>query len=110
MELYLGIGFFIAVIINFILYDMLLSIQHSDHNDEWVKSGKPCGMFFTPEGQSYFGGYFARMAKILAWSLVTEKWMKEDPKSLRLSRLMRVLAMIQWGLWFLFIAVIYGRK
>ena len=51
--------------------------QYTHYYTEWVKSGKPRGMFFNPKGSSYF---------VKWWRSEVPDWMAGDDEALKLHK------------------------
>ena len=45
----------IAIVL-FVLFDVILYLEHEDHIEEWEKDGRPGGFFWRPEGVSAWAG------------------------------------------------------
>lgn len=77
------------VFLSFIFYDLIIRRQYNEHNNSWIKDGKPIGMVFFPKGSFHIFASFRRgrnMSKIL---LQTPYWMEYDKKAKRLLILYR---------------------
>ena len=71
----------ILLFLSFISYDLIIRRQYKDYNSNWIKDGKPIGMFFYPKGSLHIFASFRRgrhMSKLL---FQTPAWMEYDKKA-----------------------------
>jgi hypothetical protein len=88
----------IAIVL-FVLFDVLLYLEHKDHIEEWKKDGRSGGFFWRPEGVSVWAGLFRRGGLASAWLFLTPAWMAADQRAKRLLFWYRVvlwISMIGW--------------
>ena len=109
METGLFILMFVNLMLSFVFFEVLLSIQHDNFHDKWLEEGKTTGYLMTLSGGSWFGGSINRMVRFMVWSLLTDQWMRSDSKALLYSRLMRTTCLIHWILMYLFFYLIYSE-
>jgi hypothetical protein len=88
----------IAIVL-FVLFDVLLYLEHEYHIEEWKKDGRPGGFFWRPEGTSVWAGSFARSSLASAWLFSTPAWVSSDQRARRLLVWYRAvwwMSMIGW--------------
>lgn len=68
----------------FVIFDVMLYLEHEGHIDEWIKDGRPGGFFWRPEGSFFWSGSFSRTRLASAWLFSTPTWMAADPRAKRL--------------------------
>ena len=86
-------------IVLFVLFDLILYLEHEYHNEEWEKDGRPGGFFWSPEGVSAWAGPFARGSLASAWLFSTPAWVSADQRARRLLFWYRAvwwISMIGW--------------
>lgn len=98
----------------FYYFDALLRYQHQNHFDEWVKDGKPIGIFWVPTDASLFRGGLARNYASIALLICSKPWIESDEEAKRLRRKLQIAALIYFvifGLvfWLLFSSIRYGQ-
>lgn len=98
----------------FYYFDALLRYQHQYHFDEWVKDGKPIGIFWVPTDASMFRGRLARNYAQYALLICRKPWIESDEEAKRLRRRYQIAALanfICFGLvfWSLFSSIRYGQ-
>jgi hypothetical protein len=91
--------FFVALLINFGIYDYLVRTEYHRHREQWVREGKPLGMFWFPWGQNPFTASWTRGIVMFRWLFKTPGWAFKEKKATKLFVLYRcffVLATIAW--------------
>ena len=81
---YFAIGMMIILpmaIYGFILIDKLIKQMYYSHNEEWVKVGKPSGMFYYPPEARSLQSMISMQLNIFVWVFKTPKWIKGDETS-----------------------------
>lgn len=109
--IYFGIGMMLIVpmgIYGFMMIDKLIKQMYISHNAEWIKVGKPSGMFYYPPEARNLQSMISMQLNVFVWVFKTPKWVKGDEtsssylKKLRVSLAIANLSML--GL-FAFIAI-----
>lgn len=108
MRSYVFIGFltiFVAATLsNLIFFDWLIHIQSSRFHLDWVKDGKPLGMFHTLFDAPLFRGSISRNRLIWRWVYQKPGWVEKDEKAARIYKYYRA-AGIAGQLLILFVSV-----
>lgn len=94
------IGILAAIIINtllnWIIYDLLIQIESQKFQLDWVKDGRPIGMFHIPKDSSLLdGGSITRYRVLTKWVFYKPIWIKKDEKAISLYEIFRVTGFIQ---------------
>lgn len=84
--LLLFLPLFASCLYVFYCFDSLLRYQHQHHFEEWVKDGKPIGIFWVPPGASLFRGSLARNYACVALLICSKPWIEFDEDAKRLRR------------------------
>jgi len=112
---YFGIAMIIILpmaIYGFIMIDKLIKQMHNSHNEEWIKVGKPSGMFYYPSGARNLQSMISMQLNVFIWAFKTPKWVKSDAisssylKKLRFSLAIANLSML--GFFTLIVITIQG--
>jgi len=77
----------------FYYFDALLRYQQQYHFDEWVKDGKPIGIFWVPTEASLFRGRLARNYAQFALLICRKPWIESDEEAKRLRRRYQIAAL-----------------
>ena len=82
----------LVVGIAFVAWDEFIKHIFRHYHAEWIKAGEPIGITWTPPAISIFDlrRATARGKKFYCWLLKTPSFTADDPKALRLLRLMRI--------------------
>jgi hypothetical protein len=92
--------------IAFINLDRLLKIEYIKHNTEWIKDGKPRGIFWKPAEISWytFANSFAMQKLSIKWLFKTPEWIAGDVETKGYLRKLRFCTLI-WSvgiiIWFI---------
>lgn len=79
--IYFGIGMMIIVpigIYGFMMIDKLIKQMYNSHNEEWIKVGKPSGMFYYPPEARNLQSMISMQSNVFVWIFKTPKWIKGD--------------------------------
>ncbi len=89
-------GLFIIGMVAFINFDRLIKIQHGRYKADWVKDGKPRGMYWKPPELSWFDfGSSISMQKLsVAWLFKTPQWASADSEAKECLRKMRMYVIV----------------
>ena len=81
---YFGVGMITILpmgIYGFIMIDKLIKQMYSSHNDEWIKVGKPSGMFYYPPEARNLQSMISMQLNVFVWVFKTPNWVKGDETS-----------------------------
>lgn len=88
------VSFFIAIVLvtlfHWVFYDLLIKIQSKKFYFDWVKDGKPIGMFHTPESIPTIRGSMSRNRLMLRWIFQKPDWVNRDEKAERFYKYFRL--------------------
>jgi hypothetical protein len=106
------IYFIIAMIVvipigiySFILIDKIIKKMYQEFNDEWIKVGKPSGMFYYPPEGRNMQSIMSMQLNMFSWIFKTPEWIKNDVislsnlKRLRFSLILVNLLMLGLFIW-----------
>ena len=62
----------------FRIVDKLIKQMFAYHKGEWIKVGKPCGIFFRPIESKNIRSMISMQINLFKWFFITPKWIKED--------------------------------
>jgi hypothetical protein len=98
---YVLIGFFgiavALVVTNWALFDSLLKIEYERFYADWIKDGKPAGMFYRPPGYSLFGA--AKRNRVnTRWIFVKPGWIERDEAAERFYKYFRLTGIITYSI------------
>jgi hypothetical protein len=92
------ISFFIvfatAVMLNWIFFDLLIKIQCRRFHFDWVKDGKPIGIFHKPPDAPTFIGSIRRDRLLKRWIFQKPGWVEKDKKAARFYKYFRATGII----------------
>ena len=69
---------FVLSMYGFFLIDKIVKHLYESYRSEWVRAGKPCGMFFYPEKTRNINSMLAMQKNAFIWLFRTPFWMKSD--------------------------------
>ena len=78
---YFGIGIIVIIpiaIYGFMLIDKIIKQMYESYNEEWVKVGKPSGMFYYPPEARNIQSMISMQLNIFVWLFKTPEWIKSD--------------------------------
>jgi hypothetical protein len=79
------------------VFDSILRIQFTFYRQDWIRSGKPQGYFYFPEGFiAAINLRDRRASRYFPWKLLitTPYWASDDPKAGRLLLVFRLLGVL----------------
>ncbi len=88
----------------FFTWDNLIKLEHENFHHQWVKNGKPTGMFWRPPNtsRSYSSG-MATQKFMFVWLFKNPEWVESSDDGMRLIKRYRILVLV-WNisviLWF----------
>lgn len=84
---------------SYILFGMIVRIEHDHHHAEWERDGRPFGFFERPDtGECllnkprYISKGMQSIGLSFLWMLRTPRWAADDPEAVRLLKWLRVCA------------------
>lgn len=92
------VGFFVATILSFFLFDKLVRTEYGSHRSQWIADGMPHGFFWIPPEPVTFGDWLLggrhalarhRFSRKLLFS--TPHWVRSDPHCRKLQNYYRVV-------------------
>jgi hypothetical protein len=97
------IAMILNTILNWVFYDLLILIESQKFQMDWVKDGKPIGMFHVPPESGLFKGTLNRNQVLSKWVFNKPNWIKKDGKAVSFYRFFRITGIIQFSLFLLLV-------
>ena len=112
---YFIIGMMVIVpmgIYSFRLIDKIIKTMYQSFNTEWIKVGKPSGIFYYPPEAKNIQSMISMQLNIFSWIFKTPEWIKSDITSLSNLKKLRftliLVNLIMLGLFILIAIKIQG--
>lgn len=97
----------VCVLSILIAFDVILRRQYEHHREEWLASGKPCGIFYCPSETTRWRGD-TKMKKLqLRWVFRAPSWIDESPATMIAIYAMRVATVIYFACFAVFAAALF---
>ncbi len=104
---FIFISFLIIIIVtvslHWLFYDLLIRIESRKFSLDWVKDGKPLGMFYRPPNAPLFRGLRSRNRLMLKWIFQKPNWITKDEEAKQFYKYFRLAGTIYFSAILLFV-------